>query len=204
MITKITSILIITILFFVIITTHPTQNNNPVKIDKKILSANNVITELEKLKKFKKINIIADNEGGEVVQGEKIYNYINYLKSLNIEVITTIDNICVSSCYYAISSSNKIIASKNSILGGIGVLFFSNNQQQVFSSSGKYKDGHINSFFIHNHMNMIAKNLHNNIIDDITKSRGNKLINPVKNNIFEGLVWDGNSALQLGLIDEIR
>ena len=45
--------------------------------------------------------------------------------------------------------------------------------------------------------------LHGHFIKIVEKSRGKKLKDPEKNNIFTGEFWSGETALSLGLIDGI-
>ena len=45
--------------------------------------------------------------------------------------------------------------------------------------------------------------LHGHFIKIVEKSRGKKLKDPEKNNIFTGEFWSGETALNLGLIDGI-
>ena len=45
--------------------------------------------------------------------------------------------------------------------------------------------------------------LHEDFIKVVEKSRGKKLKDPEKNNIFTGEFWSGSTALNLGLIDGI-
>ena len=49
----------------------------------------------------------------------------------------------------------------------------------------------------------IQLELHEDFIKVVEKSRGSKLKDPEKNNIFTGEFWTGKSALKLGLIDGI-
>ena len=45
--------------------------------------------------------------------------------------------------------------------------------------------------------------LHADFIKVVKESRGNKLKDPEKNNIFTGEFWSGSKALKLGLVDGI-
>ena len=45
--------------------------------------------------------------------------------------------------------------------------------------------------------------LHGHFIKVVEKSRGKKLKDPEKNNIFTGEFWSGETAMDLGLIDGI-
>ena len=49
----------------------------------------------------------------------------------------------------------------------------------------------------------IQLDLHSDFIKIVKDSRGKKLIEPEKNNIFTGEFWSGSVALKLGLIDGI-
>ena len=52
-------------------------------------------------------------------------------------------------------------------------------------------------------MKNIQLELHADFIKVVETSRGKKLKDPEKNNIFTGEFWTGKSALKLGLIDGI-
>ena len=45
--------------------------------------------------------------------------------------------------------------------------------------------------------------MHSDFINLVKKSRGTKLKDPEKNNIFTGEFWSGSTSLKLGLIDGI-
>ena len=49
----------------------------------------------------------------------------------------------------------------------------------------------------------IQLELHEDFIKVVEKSRGSKLKDPEKNNIFTGEFWTGKTSLKLGLIDGI-
>ena len=49
----------------------------------------------------------------------------------------------------------------------------------------------------------IQLELHSDFIKVVEQSRGSKLKEPEKNNIFTGEFWTGSAALKLGLIDGI-
>ena len=50
-------------------------------------------------------------------------------------------------------------------------------------------------------MKNIQLELHADFIKVVENSRGSKLKDPKKNNIFTGEFWTGKTALQLGLVD---
>lgn len=169
------------------------------------LNADSIISPLKKaISKSPKLIIIkADSVGGRIVQGERIYNYI---KSIDIPIHTVIDNSCLSSCYYAISSSDKIYSSKNSEIGSIGVIHYAapksqlDNMPIVSTYSGIFKNPTPEAEYIQKHMTSIAKIMHNVVIEDIKKARGKKLTGTDKE-LFQGLIWDGIRAKEKGLID---
>ena len=45
--------------------------------------------------------------------------------------------------------------------------------------------------------------MHSDFINLVKKSRGSKLKDPDKNNIFTGEFWSGSTSLKLGLVDGI-
>jgi protease IV len=170
-----------------------------------MINADSVISPLkEAVKKNPKLIIIkANSGGGRIVQGERIYNYI---KSIDIPIHTVIGDRCVSSCYYAISSSDKIYSSKSSEVGGIGVLHYTapknqlDNMPIIFAYSGTFKNPTPEKEYIHKHMKTSARIIHESMIKDIKIGRG-KALKGSQEELFEGLAWEGIRAKKLGLID---
>ena len=52
------------------------------------------------------------------------------------------------------------------------------------------------------HIEGVLNNTHKHFINAVKKGRGNKLKDPEQNNLFSGLFWTGEQAIDLGLADK--
>lgn len=157
-----------------------------------------------------------NSPGGSPVQSSRIYKNINRLKKkFNKKLFVVVEDICTSGCYYIASSADGIYADESSIIGSIGVLLSSFGVVDAMEklgikrrlyTAGKYKDlldpfskedKYITNFIKTN----ILDKSHNNFINAVKKGRGKKLSDD--KNLFTGLIWLGEDAKKLGLIDGI-
>ncbi len=157
-----------------------------------------------------------NSPGGSPVQSSQIYSGILRLKKqYNKKLYVVIDDICASGCYYIAASADKIYADKSSIVGSIGVVMSSfglvgainklgierrlyvsgehKGMMDPFSNEDEFAVSHIQE-------NIIQKS-HKIFIDAVKHTRGDKLSQ--NTDLFSGLIWLGEEALELGLIDEI-
>lgn len=159
----------------------------------------------------KAILIEVDSGGGLPVAGEEIANAI---KNSEIPVVAVIRQTGASASYWAISSADKIFASKNSDIGGIGVTMsylnsVEKNQKDGYTyeqlSVGKYKDaGDPDKALTADEKSVLLRDVkivYNNFIDAVSKNR-NLPVEEVKK-IADGSTVLGEKAKSLGLIDEI-
>ena len=116
---------------------------------------------------------------------------------------------------YLIScAGDEIYANSSSIIGSIGVISASFGFKDLIKKIGierrVYTAGKNKSTldpFVEEkeedvkRLKSIQLELHADFIKVVEKSRGLKLKDPDKNNIFTGEFWTGKSALELGLID---
>lgn len=160
---------------------------------------------------IKGIIIEVDSPGGSPVAGEEISVSI---KDSEKPVIAFIRDWGVSSAYWSISSADKIFASKNSDVGGIGVTssFLSNverNKKEGLTyeelSTGKFKDaGSPDRPLTAEDRAMFMRDLnlvYGNFVEAVSKNR-NIPVEKVKS-IADGSSVLGQKGKELGLIDEI-
>lgn len=160
---------------------------------------------------IKGIIIEVDSPGGSPVAGEEIANAI---KQSTKPVVAYIRGVGASASYWAISSSDKIYASKNSDIGSIGVtMSYLDNVKQndndglsyVQLSSGKYKDAGSPDRPLTADEKVLferdIKIIHQNFIEDVANNRGLKIEDVTR--IADGSTVLGARAKELGLIDEI-
>jgi protease-4 len=159
----------------------------------------------------KAILIEVDSGGGLPVAGEEVANAI---KASEIPVVAMIRQAGASGAYWAISSADKIFASKNSDVGSIGVTMsylnnVSKNQKEGYVyenlSAGKYKDsGNPDKALTAEEKALLMRDVvivHENFIEAISVNR-NLPIEKVRA-IADGSTVLGEKAKELGLIDDI-
>ncbi|MBP7804666.1 MAG: S49 family peptidase [Candidatus Pacebacteria bacterium] len=156
---------------------------------------------------IKAIIVEVDSGGGFPVAGEEISNTI---KELTKPVVAVIRQSGMSAAYWAISSSDKIFASRNSDVGSIGVTSSylentSKDTKYIQLSSGKFKDtGSPDKPLSEEERNLLLRDIkitHENFIEDIAQNR--KLSVESVKAIADGSSVLGERAKALGLIDEI-
>lgn len=155
----------------------------------------------------KAIMIEVDSGGGSAVAGEEIFKAIDESSK---PVVAYIRNIGASASYLAISSADKIFASRNSDVGSIGVTMsylenINEDKKYVQISSGKFKDAGDPDKPLSEEERLLflrdTKKMHENFIEDIAINR--KLSIDTVLTIADGSTVLGDQAKLLGLIDEI-
>ena len=168
-------------------------------------------------KKVKHVAISINSPGGSPVQSHLIYSYIKQLAKKNkIKVLIFAEDVAASGGYLISCAGDEIYANSSSIIGSIGVISASLGFKELIKKIGierrVYTAGKNKSTldpFVEEkeddikRLKSIQLELHSDFIKVVESSRGNKLKDPEKNNIFTGEFWTGASALSLGLIDGI-
>ncbi len=168
-------------------------------------------------KKAKHVAISINSPGGSPVQSHLIYSYIRQLADKNnIKVLIFAEDVAASGGYLISCAGDEIFANSSSIIGSIGVISASFGFKELIKkigierriyTAGKNKST-LDPFVDENEddikrLKSIQLELHSDFIKVVEESRGSKLKDPEKNNIFTGEFWTGASALKLGLIDGI-
>ncbi len=157
-----------------------------------------------------------NSPGGSPVQAERIYNEIIRLRAKypDKKVVAVIEDIGASAAYYIASAADEIVASKASLVGSIGVIIngfgavdamqkLGIERRLITAGDNKAmldpflpKDEAQEAF-----MQRIVDQIHTQFIDAVKDGRGERLSD--RADIFSGLVWNGEEAKALGLIDHI-
>lgn len=155
-----------------------------------------------------------NSPGGSPVQAGYVNDEITRLRGEHpdIKVYAVIADICASGGYYIAVAADKIYADKASLVGSIGVLMdgfgFTEAMNKLgverrLLTSGESK-GFLDPFSPLKesdaaHMRTLLAATHKQFIDVVKKGRGERL----KENepLFSGLIWNGEQALDLGLVD---
>ena len=169
------------------------------------------------LKKATCVAISINSPGGSPVQSHLIYSYIRQLAQKNkTKVIIFAEDVAASGGYFIACAGDEIYANSSSIIGSIGVISASFGFKDLIKKIGVerriYTAGKNKSTldpFVEEkqedveRLKKIQLDLHSDFIKIVKQSRGNKIKDPEKNNIFTGEFWAGSVALKLGLIDGI-
>ncbi len=157
-----------------------------------------------------------NSPGGSPVQAGQIYEGIVKLKSANptLPVYAVIEDLGASGGYYIAVAADIILADRASLVGSIGVVSggfgFKEAMERLGIERRVFTSGDNKAFLDpFSEMNIeqqafwqtILDSTHQQFIARVKEGRGERLANNPE--IFSGLVWNGELALGLGLIDEL-
>ena len=154
--------------------------------------------------------------GGSPVQSGYVYDEIKRLRKLypSTKVYAVITDIGASGAYYIAAAADEIYANKASLVGSIGVTAatfgFTNTMEKIGIERRLYTSGEHKAFLDPfspmkqdetDFWKKTLNNVHRQFIDAVKTGRGNRLKADENPDLFSGLIWDGESALTIGLID---
>ncbi len=184
------------------------------------LSINNLEKLIEKLfsdKKSPAVAIIINSPGGSPTQSSLIAKKIIELaKEKNKSVIAFVEDVAASGGYWLACAADEIYIDQNSVLGSIGVISpgfgFVDLLKKVGIERRVYTSGKSKSFLDPfkeekkddiDRLKDIQEQIHDNFILYVKSRRGSKLNQSKLEEIFSGLFWVGDKAIDLGLADGI-
>lgn len=155
-----------------------------------------------------------NSPGGTVAASQEIYELVKKVQEAGKPVLVSMGDVCASGCYYIASAADKIIANPGTLTGSIGVISQGFNisglleklgiQDQTFKA-GKYKDLGSGQRMMTEEEKLILQSLlddsYSQFLADIEKSR--KIERPKLEKIAQGLIYTGNQAKNVNLIDEL-
>ncbi len=179
-------------------------------------SADKITTALRKAFKDPKAKAIVlriNSGGGSPVQSAYVYDEINRLKKIhNKKIYAVIMDIGASGAYYIASAADEIYADQASLVGSIGVTaasfgfvgtieklgierrLYTSGEHKAFLDPFSPQNASENEFW-----KDVLNTVHVQFINAVKKGRGDRLQD--KPELFSGLIWSGEQALPLGLID---
>ncbi|MDU9029854.1 S49 family peptidase [Pseudomonas mediterranea] len=187
--------------------------------DKEAASADNIISSLRAAfedSKVKGVVLRINSPGGSPVQAGYVYDEIVLLRTAHpdIKVYAVIADLGASGAYYIASAADQVYADKASLVGSIGVTAAGYGFVETLDKLGierrVYTAGEHKSFldpFQPQKPEEIAfwqgvlDTTHKQFIASVKKGRGDRLKDKDHPELFSGLVWSGEQALSLGLID---
>ncbi|UMZ13845.1 signal peptide peptidase SppA [Pseudomonas sp. MPFS] len=187
--------------------------------DKESASADNIVGSLRNAfddPKVKGIVLRINSPGGSPVQSGYVYDEIRRLRALHkdTKVYAVISDLGASGAYYIASAADQIYADKASLVGSIGVTAagygFVGTMEKLGVERRTYTSGEHKSFLDPFQPQKPEETLfwqgvldttHRQFIASVKQGRGERLKDKEHPELFSGLVWSGEQALQLGLID---
>ena len=175
---------------------------------------------IEKLfsnKKSPAVVLIINSPGGSPTQSSLIADsIISKAKKNKKKVIAFVEDVAASGGYWLACAADEIYIDHNSIVGSIGVISpgfgFVDLLKKVGIERRVYTSGKSKSFLDPfkveknediKRLKDIQEQIHENFIDYVKTRRKNKLKKGKINEIFSGLFWVGQKAVDLGLADGI-
>ena len=155
-----------------------------------------------------------NSPGGSPVQAGYVYDEIVRLREENPDkkVYAVISDIGASGAYYIAAAADEIYANRASLVGSIGVVSggfgFTGLMDKAGVERRLYTAGENKAFldpFSPEEPEEVAfwesvlENTHDQFIEYVRKGRGDRLAEDER--LFSGLVWTGEQALDLGLVD---
>lgn len=165
-------------------------------------------------KKTKGVIIRINSPGGSPVQSGYINDEIRRLKAehKDIPVYAVVSDVCASGGYYIAVAADKIYADKASIVGSIGVRMDSFGFVELMKKVGVERrlytagtnKGMLDPFMEEvpeqvSHIDDMLDVTHQQFIKVVKDGRGDRLKGGPE--IFSGLFWTGETAVELGLVD---
>lgn len=162
----------------------------------------------------KGILLAINSPGGSPVQSGYIYREIKRLKAEHPEkpVIAVISELGASGGYYIASAADEIIADPSSLVGSIGVTastfgfvdmmaklgverrHYTSGENKAFLDPFSDKKPEETEFW-----QQVLDSTHKQFIAAVEAGRGDRLSKDPS--LYTGLIWNGEQALELGLID---
>lgn len=187
--------------------------------DKEPASADNIVGSLRAAfedPKTKGVILRINSPGGSPVQSGYVADEIRRLRAEKpeIKVYAVITDLGASGAYYIASAADQIYADKASLVGSIGVTAagfgFVGAMEKLGVDRRTYTSGEHKSFLDPFQPQKedetafwqgVLDTTHRQFIASVKQGRGDRLKDKDHPELFSGLVWTGEQALPLGLID---
>ena len=183
-------------------------------------SADNIVSGLRAAYKNKNIAgliLRINSPGGSPVQAGYVNDEIYRLREEHpdIPVYAVISDLCASGGYYIASAADKIYADKASLVGSIGVIMAGFGFVDTLEKLGverRVRHAGDNKAFMDPfsplkedevaHVDSLLNEIHEQFKSVVRKGRGQR-INVDDDTVFNGLVWTGERAMEIGLVDAL-
>lgn len=189
--------------------------------DQESASADNIVSSLRAAfedANTKGVILRINSPGGSPVQSGYIYDEIRRLRAEypTIKLYAVITDLGASGAYYIASAADAIYADKASLVGSIGVTaatfgfvgvmeklgvdrrVYTSGEHKAFLDPFQPQKAEETKFW-----QGVLETTHRQFIASVKQGRGDRLKDATHPELFSGLIWSGEQALQLGLIDAL-
>lgn len=163
----------------------------------------------------KGVVLLINSPGGSPVQAGIIADEIHRLRALHDKPIhAVVQEVAASAAYYIASATQNIYVDKASIVGSIGVMMNGFGFTELMDKLGIERrlltagdnKGFMDPFSPQSeeqaqHARLMLEDIHQQFIDVVRRGRGDRLQESPE--IFSGLIWSGQRAVELGLADDM-
>jgi protease-4 len=165
--------------------------------------------------KAKGVILRINSPGGSPVQAAEIFDEIRRLRKLHPgkPLHAVVSDICASGGYYIAAAADRIYAHPSSLVGSIGVLMdgfgFTETMEKLgverrLLTAGEHK-GMLDPFSPlkaeeRAHVQKMLDQVHAQFVSAVRDGRGKRLAESP--DLFSGLIWSGEEAKKLGLVDD--
>jgi len=189
--------------------------------DQEEASADNLVSSLRaafKDPKTKAVVMRINSPGGSPVQAGYVYDEIRRLRTEypDIKLYAVITDLGASGAYYIASAADQIYADKASLVGSIGVTAagygFVGAMEKLGVERRTYTAGEHKAFLDPFQpqkpeetafWQSVLETTHKQFIASVKQGRGERLKDKEHPELFSGLIWSGEQALDLGLVDAL-
>lgn len=157
-----------------------------------------------------------NSPGGSPVQSDFVFMEIQRLRHEHPDkpMYAVIGDIGASGAYYIAAAADEIYASRASLVGSIGVVaggfgfveameklgverrLYTAGEHKAFLDPFSPEDEEEVAFW-----NGVLENTHQLFIERVRTGRGDRLVSASDSELFSGLIWSGEQAEPLGLVD---
>ncbi|MEO0442666.1 MAG: S49 family peptidase [Pseudomonadota bacterium] len=160
------------------------------------------------------VMLIINSPGGTPVQAGYVHDEINRLQAQHPDkkVYAVFEDLAASGAYYIAAAADEIYADKASLVGSIGVTAagfgFTELMDKIGVERRNFASGEHKAFldpFLplredqQQFWASVLESTHEQFIRVVKEGRGDRLAE--NDELFTGLIWNGEQALELGLID---
>ncbi|MEG3640100.1 signal peptide peptidase SppA [Magnetococcus sp. PR-3] len=166
-------------------------------------------------KNTKAVILRINSPGGSPVQAGMIFDEIKRLRAKykEIKLYAALEDLCASGGYYVAAAADEIYADKATLVGSIGVIMKGFGLEKLAENVGlenrTLTAGSHKAFLDplapvddqeKAHAQGLLNQIHKQFIQVVKKGRGDRL-KADDQALFNGLIWTGEEALELGLVD---